>query len=74
MLVSDVDITIIYRMLQSVPSGMTIHSIDLTNGYELKLTAGTDEIKKVDYDVALSELQSILGEYNKPKSNRLKSR
>lgn len=63
MKVSDVDIEIIYKLLMSVPQGMQIESIDLTNGYSLKLIAGTEEITAVETETSLKELSSILRQY-----------
>lgn len=47
----------------SVPQGMQIESIDLTNGYSLKLIAGTEEITAVETETSLKELSSILRQY-----------
>lgn len=63
MRVSDVDIEMIYKLLLSVPQGMQIQSIYLTNGYSLKLIAGTDEIKAVEYENSLNELNNIISQY-----------
>lgn len=63
MRVADVDVTIIHKLLKSVPEGMQIESIDLTNGYSLKLTAGLEEVHAVEKEIALNELQSIINQY-----------
>lgn len=74
MRVSDVDIEIIYKLLQSVPQGMQIKSIDLTNGYSLNLVAGTEEINALEKEAALSELQNIINQYKQfDQSKKLKS-
>lgn len=64
MKVSDVDIEIIYKLLKSVPQGMDIESIDLKDGYSLRLIAGTAEIDKIDYDNSLRELQKAIKSFN----------
>lgn len=58
--VSDVDIEKIYKLLKSVPQGMDIESIDLKDGYSLKLIAGTTEIYDNEYKSSLQELKQIL--------------
>ncbi len=63
MRVSDVDIEIIYKLLQSVPEGMELEGIDLKNGYSLILRAGTDEIRAVEKEQSLNELTQVLKEY-----------
>lgn len=64
MKVSDVDIEKIYKLLKSVPQGMEIESINLTDGYSLRLIAGTAEIDKIDYDNSLRELQNAIKSFN----------
>lgn len=64
MKVSDVDIEKIYKLLKSVPQGMEIESINLTDGYSLRLIAGTAEIDKIDYDNSLRELQKAIKSFN----------
>lgn len=59
MKVSDVNIEIIHKLLLSVPQGMQIKSIDLTNGYSLNLVAGVEEINAVEREIALDDLKSI---------------
>lgn len=64
MKVSDVDIEKIYKLLKSVPQGMEIESINLTDGYSLRLIVGTAEIDKIDYDNSLRELQKAIKSFN----------
>lgn len=64
MKVSDVDIEKIYKLLKSVPQGMEIESINLTDGYSLRLIAGTAEIDNIDYDNSLRELQKAIKSFN----------
>lgn len=74
MKVSDVNIEIIEKLLLSVPQGMQIKSIDLTNGYSLNLVAGVDEINAVEREIALEDLQNIIKKYNQTDGKkRLKS-
>lgn len=74
MRVSDVNIEIIHKLLLSVPQGMQIKSIDLTNGYSLNLVAGVEEINAVEREIALDDLKSIIKQYNQVESkSRLKS-
>lgn len=74
MKVSDVNIEIIHKLLLSVPQGMQIKSIDLTNGYSLNLVAGIEEINAVEREIALDDLKSIIKQYNQAESkSRLKS-
>lgn len=73
MKVSDVNIEIIHKLLLSVPQGMQIKSIDLTNGYSLNLVAGVEEINAVEREIALDDLKSIIKQYNQAESkSRLK--
>lgn len=65
MKVSDVDIEIIKKLLQSVPDGMEIESINLTDGYSLKLTAGLKELSDVEIQEALEELNELIQDYKK---------
>lgn len=64
MRVSDVDIEIISKLLLSVPQGMQIESIDLSNGYSLRLIAGTEEIENLNYENSLKELQKAIKSFN----------
>lgn len=65
MKVSDVDINIIHKLLLSVPQGMEIHSIDLTDGYNLKLTAGTNVIDNLEYENSLNDLRTLIKQQNR---------
>lgn len=65
MKVSDVDINIIHKLLLSVPQGMEIHSIDLTDGYNLKLTAGTNVIDNLEYENSLQDLRALIKHQNR---------
>lgn len=65
MKVSDVDINIIHKLLLSVPQGMEIHSIDLTYGYNLKLTAGTNVIDNLEYESSLNDLRTLIKQQNR---------
>lgn len=60
MKVSEVDFELLHKLIKSVPQGMEIESIDLTNGYSLKLIAGTQEIHEYEKSEALKEMNSIL--------------
>lgn len=65
MKISDVDIEIIHKLLISVPQGMEIEGIDLTNGYSLRLIAGTQEIHEFEKSEALKEMNAILNTWRK---------
>lgn len=65
MKVSDVDIKIIHKLLLSVPQGMEIESIDLTDGYTLRLQAGTNVINTLEFENSLDELKRTLKNYDK---------
>lgn len=65
MKVSDVNIDIIRKLLMSVPQGMEIHSIDLTDGYNLRLTAGTNVIEQLEYENSLDDLRRALRQHNR---------
>lgn len=65
MKVSDVDIDIIRKLLMSVPQGMEIHSIDLTDGYNLRLTAGTNVIEQLNYENSIEELRELIKHQNR---------
>lgn len=71
MKVSDVDIAIIKKLLKSVPDGMEIESINLTDGYSLKLTAGIKEINDIEKQGALDELNLLIQNYNKNEESLL---
>lgn len=65
MKISDVDIEMIHKLLLSVPQGMEIESIDLTDGYNLRLIAGTNVISDLEYENSLNELRQTLKHFNK---------
>lgn len=65
MKVSDVDINIIQKLLLSVPQGMEIQSIDLTDGYNLRLTAGTNVIDNLEYENSLQDLRALIKHQNR---------
>lgn len=65
MRVSDVDINIIHKLLLSVPQGMEITAIDLTNGYTLNLKASTDIVDQLEYEHSLSQLQALISGQDK---------
>lgn len=60
MRVSDVDINIIHKLLLSVPQGMEITAIDLTDGYTLNLKASTDIVDQLEYEHSLSKLRELI--------------
>lgn len=60
MRVSDVNINVIEKLLMSVPGAMEIESINLTDGYSLRLIAGTNEIDKIEYENSLNELRKAI--------------
>lgn len=60
MRVSDVDINTIHKLLLSVPQGMEITSIDLTEGYTLNLKASTDIVDKLEYESSLNQLRELI--------------
>lgn len=60
MKVKDVDLLKIEQLLKSVPDAMEIESIDLLNGYSLKLIAGTDELNQYDREQNLNELMRVV--------------
>lgn len=73
MRVKDVDINKIDKLLHSVPDAMEIESIQLTNGYSLRLIAGTQEVNAAETEEALRELRTIINRhYRGNKSPRLK--
>lgn len=73
MRVKDVDINKIDKLLHSVPDAMEIESIQLTNGYSLRLIAGTDEINAAETEEALRELRTIINRHFRDNNNpRLK--
>ncbi len=60
MRVSDVDINTIHKLLLSVPQGMEITAIDLTDGYTLNLKASTDIVDRLEYEHSLDELRELI--------------
>lgn len=60
MRISDVDINIIHKLLLSVPQGMEITAIDLTDGYTLNLKASTDIVDQLEYEHSLSKLRELI--------------
>ena len=64
MLVKNVDLNHIEKLLRSVPDAIEIKSIDLTNGYQLILVAGDEEIQRERFENSLNELEKILQRYN----------
>lgn len=67
MRVSDVNINVIEKLLMSVPGAMEIESINLTDGYSLRLIAGTNEIDKIEYENSLNELRKAIKGFNNRK-------
>lgn len=65
MRVSDVDINTIHKLLLSVPQGMDITSIDLTDGYTLNLKASTDIVDQLEYEHSLSQLHALISGQDK---------
>lgn len=65
MRVSDVDINTIHKLLLSVPQGMEITAIDLTDGYTLNLKASTDVVDQLEYEHSLSQLQALISGQDK---------
>ncbi len=60
MRISDVDINVIHKLLLSVPQGMEITAIDLTDGYTLNLKASTDIVDQLEYEHSLSKLRELI--------------
>lgn len=65
MRVSDVDINTIHKLLLSVPQGMEITAIDLTDGYTLNLKASADIVDQLEYEHSLSQLQALISGQDK---------
>lgn len=63
--VSEVDFELLHKLIKSVPQGMEIESIDLTNGYSLKLIAGTNEMYELETADALRELNALLDTFKR---------
>ena len=70
MKVSDVDIEIIYKLLMSVPQSMELDSIDLTQGYNLRLSASTHMLDRIETENSMEELRELLKEYDKISKKR----
>ncbi len=62
MLVKDVKIEIIENLLSNTPDHMRIDSISLTDGYELVLRAGTEQIKGYERELSLNELKCMIAQ------------
>lgn len=62
--VKDVDLNKIDELLQSVPDGMEIESINLQNGYSLKLTAGIEEINNYNKEISMQALMDEIAKLN----------
>lgn len=61
MLIKDIDVIQIEKLLQSVPDNLECESICFVGKtYQLKLIAGSEEVKALDKAKALSQLQDIL--------------
>lgn len=71
MKVSDVDVHIIEKLLQCVPQGMEITAIELTDGYNLKLSASTNILSHIEKENSLDDLKAMIREYNKAEKKRL---
>lgn len=56
MLVKDIDVNIIAEILKELPEGLEVTSISLTNGYQVNLVAGTEQIHDVSGDEALQDI------------------
>lgn len=69
LLVEKVDINRIKALLESVPGKMEISAINLTNGYNLSLIAGEQEINQAEFEKALNELNQILKKYKEIDDN-----
>lgn len=65
MRVSDVDINTIHKLLLSVPQGMELTSIGLTDGYTLNLKASTDIVDQLEYEHSLTQLQALISGQDK---------
>lgn len=64
MLIKDIDINQIEKLLSSVPENLECESIFFDGKtYQLKLIAGSEEVKAVDRAKALAELQELIKNY-----------
>lgn len=71
MKVSDVDIELIHKLLLCVPQSMEISAIDLTDGYNLRLSASTDILNRIETENSLDELKKIMREYESRERKKL---
>lgn len=62
MKVKDIDVKIISDILKELPEYMEVTKISLTNGYQVHMVAGTEQIKDYDRDIALNELMCYIRE------------
>ena len=68
MKVSDINLSVIAELLASVPDGCECESIILTDDkYQLRLIAGTDQIRAKKQELSLEELNIILSQYENKK-------
>ena len=74
MRISDVDINIIHKLLLSIPQGMEITAIDLTDGYTLNLKASTDIVDQLEYEHSLSKLRELIKGQDKDVKGRPRKR
>lgn len=65
MLVKDVKIENIKQLLNSLPDDLIIDSIDLTNGYEIRLRASQREQEAKISEDTFNELLSIIKKLEK---------
>lgn len=65
MKVSEIDIQVISNLLNSIPAGMEVRSINLTNGYTLELIAGTEELYEYEKEQVLNEMINLIDTYKK---------
>lgn len=69
MKVSDVDINQIVKLLNQVPEDMTVESIELTNGYEIRLITSLKENSEEETQRKLDELLRIIKGLDKTQNN-----
>lgn len=62
MLVKDIDVNVISDILKELPDYLEVISIDLVNGYKVHLTAGSEQIKDYNRDIALDEILCYIRE------------
>lgn len=70
--VSDVNIELLHKLLLCVPQSMEIDSIDLTDGYNLRLSASTEMLNRIETENSLDDLKKVLREYDKKERKRLR--